>query len=123
MTDPVPSKDLVRDLVSSAYRDGYGADLTDDRDLSERTIELRRQLSKPAHEREPPHCKTCECWKADTQPAPEPAAAPEPLYGYWRCECGWCHRKDTYPTRCPSCQRARPDESQDRPAQPPGAGQ
>lgn len=28
---------------------------------------------KPPHLREPPHCSTCECWKADMQPAPEPA--------------------------------------------------
>lgn len=65
----------ARELAASAYQDGYGAALTDDRDLSERTHELMRQLSRPAHEREPPHCPTCECWEADAKRAAlEPAA-------------------------------------------------
>ena len=60
----------IRELTKSAYKDGYGEDLTDDRDLSARTHELMRQLSRPAHERESPHCSTCSC-----PPYEEPLAA------------------------------------------------
>lgn len=56
--DPAAS---IRELAASAYKDGHGEDLSDDRDLSARTHELMRQLSRPAHEREPPHCSTCGC--------------------------------------------------------------
>jgi hypothetical protein len=65
MTDPVPSKDLCSQL--RALPAGY-------RLLGYTAAEEIERLRRPAHEREPPHCPTCECWKADAQSAPEPAA-------------------------------------------------
>lgn len=41
----------------------------------EMSAEQRQEWAKhqkPAHEREPPHCSTCECWKADVERTAQP---------------------------------------------------
>jgi hypothetical protein len=64
-----PSKDLCSQL--RALPAGY-------RLLGYTAAEEIERLRRPAHEREPPHCPTCECWKADAQSAPEPEPALRP---------------------------------------------
>jgi hypothetical protein len=97
MTDTVPSKDRLAELIAD-YQLRY-----DDRDCkcdtSDETVckccrglcvchydfdtlAALKQLQKPAHERESPHCSTCECWKADTHSAPEPGV-PLTYESFW----------------------------------------
>jgi hypothetical protein len=64
-----PSKDLVAKLRSYHPTSGYS------RYMRQAADEIER-LSRPVHEREPPHCSTCSCGLA-----PEPAAAPELVFG------------------------------------------
>jgi hypothetical protein len=52
MSEQAPSKDLCSQL--RALPVGY-------RLLGYTAAEEIERLSKPAHEREPPHCSTCEC--------------------------------------------------------------
>lgn len=83
----------ARALAESAYRDGYGADLTDDRDLSERTHELIRSLSRPAHEREMPHCSSCSCPPYE---ASQPFEHPYAQHPHHVCTCGAKVPSDVY---------------------------
>jgi hypothetical protein len=120
MTDPVPSKDRLAELIAD-YQLRY-----DDRDCkcdsSDETvckccrglcvchydfdtIAALKQLQKPAHEREPPHCSTWACHACDPYDSATTCdqcerdadrSAPEP-----------CARHgQIIQTDCPDCERA-----------------
>jgi hypothetical protein len=58
---------LTRELAATQDRERQ---LVQSVELRDR--ELDEVKGKPAHEREMPHCSTCECWKADTVRAAQP---------------------------------------------------